>query len=74
MCYVIYIGLLGLAIYYSDHLLEQYMLSVAGGSDTTITVALGWELVAELWPVFFLFLVIGSAVTYFTMRLIYSSE
>lgn len=69
MCYVLYSLALAIALYFSDHLLEQYALSVMSENNQAMTVALGWEIVLELWPVFLLALVFGSMLTFFTLRL-----
>ncbi len=72
MCYVIYFSLFALALIYSDNLLEQYALTVSGGGNQWLTVALGWEIIPAIWPVFLLAMVLGSAVTFFISRKIFS--
>jgi len=74
MCYVIYISLLVLALIYSDSILDQYALSVLSGENQLLTVALGWEIISILWPVFLLAMVLGSLVTFFVSRKIFSND
>ncbi len=74
MCYVIYISLLALALIYSDSILDQYALSVLSGENQMLTVALGWEIIPILWPVFLLAMVLGSVVTFFVSRKIFSND
>ncbi len=74
MCYVIYIALFALALIFSDSILEQYALSVLSGENQMLTVALGWEIIPALWPVFLLTMVLGSAVTFFVSRKIFSND
>jgi hypothetical protein len=69
MCMAIYILLLGLLLYYSDYVLEQYALSVAGGEEQWMVVAIGWEMVPLIWPVALLLLIAGSATTLFLLRI-----
>jgi putative flippase GtrA len=72
MCYVIYISLLGLALLYSDSIIHQYALSVISGENQMLTVALGWEIIPALWPLFLLAMVLASAVTFLISRKIFS--
>lgn len=72
MCYVIYISLFALAFIYSDNILEPYALAVSGGESQWLTVALGWEIIPALWPVFLLAMVLASAVTFFISRKLFS--
>lgn len=74
MCYVIYISLLVLALVYSESMVNEYALSVVSGDNQMLTVALGWEIVAVLWPLFLLAMVLGSAVTFFVSRKMYNRE
>ena len=74
MCYVIYISLFALALLYSDSILDQYALSVLSGENQMLTVALGWEMIPILWPVFLLAMVLGSVVTFFVSRKIFSND
>ena len=68
MCYLIYLSLIALALYYSDYLLSQYLLAVQNENGILMSVATGWETVIDLWPVFLLAMIAGSAVTFFTVR------
>ena len=68
MCYLIYLSLLALSLYFSDYLLSQYSLSVTNGAGELMSVAQGWEIASILWPVFLLSAVIGSAATFFANR------
>ena len=74
MCYVIYISLLVLALVYSESMVNEYALSVVSGDNQMLTVALGWEIVAVLWPLSLLAMVLGSAVTFFVSRKMYNRE
>ncbi len=65
MCRAIYLALIGLFYIYSDWMLEQYSLSIVAEEGKSMVVALGWEIVWELWPLFILMLVVSSAVTFF---------
>ncbi len=65
MCYVIYISLIALFILYTDYTLGQYALSTPAGDDQWISVALGWEIIPEIWPAFILVMAASSAVTLF---------
>jgi hypothetical protein len=68
MCYVIYGALILTLAVYSDALIGQYALSIAAGEDQWTMVALGWELVLTLWPLFALIAVAASALTWITAR------
>ena len=72
MCYIIYISLFVLALIYSDSLLEQYALGVFSDDHQMLTVALGWEIIPALWPVFLLAMVLASAVTFFVSRRVFA--
>lgn len=74
MCYLIYLSLLALSLYFSDYLLSQYSLSVTNGAGELMSVAQGWETVSLLWPVFLLAAVIGSALTFFASRQFYKRK
>lgn len=74
MCYVIYIALITLALLYSDSILDQYALSVLSGENQMLTVALGWEIILILWPVFLLAMVLGSVGTFFVSRKIFCND
>ena len=63
MCIAIYIALIALLVYYSDFVIGQYGLaSIAGAHSTPMVVAVGWEMIAPLWPLFALAMVIGITV------------
>jgi hypothetical protein len=64
MCYAIYTALLGLLLLYADYTFDGIGLSVMLADGRSVTTALGWEIVAEIWPVLLLSAVAGSAVTY----------
>lgn len=68
MCVGIYTALLALLLYYSNHYLEQYALSVSSGDEGWMVVALGWEVVPQLWPVVLLAMIASSALTLFISR------
>lgn len=68
MCLVIYVALIGLLLLYSIVLLEEYVLAVASTDQKLMAVAQGWEIVAEIWPVFLLGMVVASAVTFFVLQ------
>lgn len=70
MCYVIYISIFALFILYTDYNLSQYALYTPAGDDHWISVALGWEIIPEIWPAIILAMVVSSAITLFiTQRL-----
>ena len=71
MCYVIYFSLIGLVWLYADSVINDYALSISAGSDQWTLVALSWEIIPILWPVWLLFMVIASAVTFFISRIIH---
>ena len=73
MCYLIYISLLVLAWLYSDSILDQYALGVLSDENQMLTVALGWEIVPILWPVFLLLMVLASVVTLFVSRKLFGN-
>jgi hypothetical protein len=64
MCYLIYGALLLTLAVYSDALIGEYALSVDAGGGQWTQVAQGWELAAELWPLFALAAVGASALTW----------
>ncbi len=69
MCIGIYIALFGLLIFYGDYVMEQYGLAAISGPDSApMVVALGWEMVAPLWPLVALGALAGSAVTALVLR------
>ncbi len=68
MCLVIYLALIGLLLLYSIALLEEYVLAVNSPDQQLMVVAQGWEIVAEIWPVFLLGMVVASAVTFFVLQ------
>ena len=72
MCYLIYISLLVLALIYSESVVNEYALSVMSDDNQILTVALGWEIVSVLWPLFLFAMVLGSAITFFISRKLYS--
>ena len=68
MCLVIYLALIGLLLLYSIALLDEYVLAVSLADQPLMAVAQGWEIVAEIWPVFLLGMVTASAVTFFVLQ------
>ena len=68
MCLVIYLALIGLLLLYSIVILEEYVLAVSSPDHPLMAVAQGWEIVAEIWPVFLLGMVVSSAVTLFVLQ------
>ena len=74
MCYAIYFALIALFLIYSDSVISQYALSAPTADGGWMTIALGWELVLEIWPVFLLVFVLASALTFFISRKIYSAN
>lgn len=68
MCMAIYAVLLALLWIYSDYMLEQYALSISSGANEWTVVALGWEMLAAIWPVLLLMVVASSAVTFLVTR------
>jgi len=68
MCLVIYLALIGLLLLYSVVLLEEYVLAVNSSDQQLMVVAQGWEIVAEIWPVFLLGMVVASAATLFVLQ------
>jgi len=68
MCLVIYLALIGLLLLYSIALLNEYVLAVSSADQPLMAVAQGWEIVAEIWPVFLLGMVAASAVTFFVLQ------
>ena len=68
MCYLIYLGLIGLFLIYSDGIISQYALAMASEDGSWMSVALGWEMLVEIWPVLVLVAVLASAGTFFIMR------
>ena len=68
MCLVIYLALIGLLLLYSIGLLEEYVLAVSSADQPLMVVAQGWEIVAEIWPVFLLGMVVASAATFFVLQ------
>ena len=68
MCIAIYAALLALLLFYTDYHLEQYALSVSSGDGQWTVMALGWEVLPEIWPALLLMMVASSAVTLFVSR------
>lgn len=68
MCLVIYLASIGVLLLYSMVLLEEYVLAVNASGQQLMAVAQGWEIVAEIWPVFLLGMVVASAVTFVVLQ------
>lgn len=74
MCYAIYLSLIALFILYTDYTLSQYALSTPAGDNQWISVALGWEIIPEIWPAFILVMAASSAVTLLISRRIQANR
>jgi hypothetical protein len=74
MCYAIYISLIALFIFYTDYNLSQYVLSTQSGDNQWISVALGWEIIPEIWPAFILVMAASSAFTLLISRRIQANR
>ncbi len=59
MCFVIYAAIILVSWLYCDSLLQTLALSSAGAEGGWMTIALGWEIVPQLWPL--LLLVAGGS-------------
>lgn len=68
MCMAIYAALIGLFIYYSHSVIEQYVLATSTGGGEMMVVAVGWELVPLLWPVLVAAMLLASAASVWVMR------
>ncbi len=68
MCFVIYAAIIVLSWLYCDSLLQSLALPTATGDGGWMSVALGWEIVPQLWPLLFLAAVISSLLTFLVMR------
>jgi hypothetical protein len=74
MCVAIYLALTMLALIYSDSVIESLALSAQSEGELVIVLALGWEIVPALWPLFALAMVLSSAVTLFIVRRLRARE
>ena len=68
MCFVIYAAIIVLSWLYCDSLLQTLALSTASGDGGWMTIALGWEIVPQLWPLLLLAAVLSSLLTFLVMR------
>ncbi len=68
MCKAIYAALLLLLLYYSDVVIEEYALSLLGEGESAMVIAIGWEMLAYLWPIGLLLMVLASALTLMVSR------
>ncbi len=68
MCIAIYLALIGLFLFYSDYVLEQYMLAVPSGEQGKMVVAVGWEMVPLLWPIWVASMLLASALSVWITR------
>ncbi len=68
MCVGIYLALIALFIFYSDFVISQFALSVESSNQQWMMIAIGWEMMVELWPAIVLAMIISSAVTLFVSR------
>lgn len=69
MCMVIYAALFALLFIYSDHVIKQYALSVSAGEQQWMVAAIGWEMLAYIWPVILMLMLLASGVTLLWVRL-----
>ncbi len=68
MCIAIYVALFALLLFYSNHAIEQYALSVTTAEQQWMVVAIGWEMLPLLWPVVLMLMIVASGITLFVMR------
>lgn len=68
MCVAIYLVLMLLAWLYSDSLVESLALATQSENGLGVVMALGWEIVPALWPLFVMAMVLASGVTLFIAR------
>ncbi len=68
MCVGIYLALIGLFLFYSDFVINQYVLSVPAGEQGMMAVAVGWEMVWPLWPVVIAAMLLASAASVWATR------
>ena len=67
MCVAIYLVLFALAFMYSESIIEPLGLTIQGDGEPML-IALGWEIVPAMWPLFALAMVLASGVTLFVSR------
>ncbi len=65
MCVSIYAALIALFFYYSDFVVSGFILAVPTEESAMMSVAVGWEMVPQLWPLMVLAMVVSSALTLF---------
>jgi hypothetical protein len=68
MCYLIYGAFILTFAVFGHATVEQYGLAVPGGEGQWSVIALGWEMIPVLWPLFLLAAAVGSAATYLIVR------
>ena len=68
MCLLIYVALIGLFIFYSDFVLDQYALSASAGEGQWMVVAQGWELLPHIWPALVMAMLVSSGLTLLVAR------
>jgi hypothetical protein len=68
MCYLLYAILILLFTLYSHDTLEQLALSVRASDGQWMTIAIGWEIAPQLWPLLLLAAIAASLVTFFATR------
>jgi hypothetical protein len=74
MCLLLSGLVAGLLLIYSDYLLEEYALSIRAGEGDWSVIALGWEILPELWPLFVMVAVVASGLTLFITKRLSSKK
>jgi membrane protein implicated in regulation of membrane protease activity len=70
MCVSIYAALIALFFYYSDFIISAFVLAVPTDGNSIMAIAVGWEMVSQLWPLVVLAMVVSSALTlYITFKI-----
>lgn len=68
MCIAIYLILIGLFLFYTNDVIDQYRLAIAIGEEGTMVVAAGWEMALPLWPLLVTAMLLSSAVSVWVTR------
>ncbi len=68
MCIAIYVALFALLLFYSNHAIEQYALSITTAEQEWMVVAIGWEMLPLLWPVGLMLMIMASGITLFVIH------
>jgi hypothetical protein len=74
MCIAIYVALFALLLFYSNHAIEQYALSITTAEQQWMVVAIGWEMIPLLWPVGLSLMIVASGITLFVMRRLHNKR